>query len=83
MRPVEIIWGGDGVPPERIWDQWKVLWEGDGYPPPPSGGQSENLTSRRTTYAGGNETVSIITAWNGDAFSYGRGCLCPYQGRKL
>ena len=23
MGPLEVIWDGDGVPPERTWDQWK------------------------------------------------------------
>ena len=38
MGPVEVLWDGDGVHP----------------PPLPDGGQTENITSRRTTYAGGN-----------------------------
>ena len=29
-----------------------------GYPPPPHCGQTENITSRRTTYAGGNKCLS-------------------------
>ena len=35
--PVELLWDGDGVPPERTWDQWKYYrmevgtpWKGHG-----------------------------------------------------
>ena len=44
-------------PPERTWDQWKYYEMEMGYTPPPppvvDKVKNENITSRRTTYAGG------------------------------
>ena len=54
-------WRWDYPPPppkERTWDQWKYYGMEIGYSPT-GGGQSENITSRRATYAGGkNEAPS-------------------------
>ena len=33
MGPVEVLWDGDGVPPERTWDQWKYYGMEMGLPP--------------------------------------------------
>ena len=51
----------DGVPPTRTWDGVPPPppHRLDGVPPPPNGGQSENITSRRTTYAGGNNIIPL------------------------
>ena len=32
IGPVEVLWDGDGVPPERTWDQWKYYAMEMGYP---------------------------------------------------
>ena len=32
MGPVEVLWDGDGVPPKRIWDQWKYYGKEMGTP---------------------------------------------------
>ena len=55
MGPVEVLWYGDGVPSSRKdLGPVEVLLDGDGVTPTtPGGGQSENITSRRTTYSGG------------------------------
>ena len=51
-----VLWNGDGVPPEGTWDQWLlVLWDGVIPPPPVLTDTCENMTSRRTTYAGGKK----------------------------
>ena len=36
LWPVELLWDGDGVPPEKDLgpEEEKVLWDGDGVPPP-------------------------------------------------
>ena len=36
MTPAEVLWNGDGVPPELTWDQClEVLWHEEmGNPPP-------------------------------------------------
>ena len=40
----------------------EVLGDGNGVtPPPPGGGQSENITSRRTAYAGGKNVQTSKT----------------------
>ena len=33
MEPVEVLWDGDWVPPERTWDEWKYYGMEMGYPP--------------------------------------------------
>ena len=56
---------GMGYAPERTWDQWKyygmeIIWDGDRYPPRGVNRQTdtcENITSRRTTYAVGNNVI--------------------------
>ena len=35
VGPVEVLWDGDRVPPERTWDQWKYYGMEIGYTPPP------------------------------------------------
>ena len=42
MGPVEVLWDGHGVPPERIWDQWKYYGMDMGYTPRCE--QTENIT---------------------------------------
>ena len=38
----------------------EVVWDGDGVPSPyPGREQTENKTSRRTTYAGGNSFIPV------------------------
>ena len=55
MGPVEVLWYGDRVPTSRKdLGPVEVLWDGDWVTPTPlGGGQSENITSRRTMYSGG------------------------------
>ena len=51
MGPVEVLWDRDGVSPGKDMEPVEVLWDGGWgipLPPPPGGGQSENITSRRT-----------------------------------
>ena len=67
--------GGNGVPLERTWDQWKYYGMEIGYPPPkkymgpvevlgdgdgvpPRCEQTKNITSRCTSYVGGNKSVN-------------------------
>ena len=59
MESVEILWDGDGVLPERTWDQWmyygmEILWDGDGIPPLEQTHACENTTFHHTMYTGGN-----------------------------
>ena len=35
IRPVEVLWDGDGVPPTKNMGPVEVLWDLDGVPPPP------------------------------------------------
>ena len=58
IGPVEVLWDGDGVPLERTWNQWTYYGMEMGLPPP-GGGQTENITSCRTTYAGGKNPVKF------------------------
>ena len=45
MGPVEVLWDGDGVSPERTWDQWKYYGMEMGYPPGVwTDKQTENIT---------------------------------------
>ena len=46
---MEVLWNGDGVQRWKGIGPVEVLWDKDGVHPP-GGGQSENITSRRTTY---------------------------------
>ena len=54
---MEVLWDGDGVSPRKDMGPVEVLWDGDGVNPPPrvwTDKQTENVTSCRTSYAGGN-----------------------------
>ena len=63
--------------PERTWDQWKYYGMEMGYtPPPPDGGHTENITFRRTTYAGGNKTFKQIHL---DIFIQTSSIQCTYR----
>ena len=60
MGPVEVLRDGDGVPPpppQKDIGPVEILWDGDGVPP--AGGQSENITSHRTSYANGNKALLL------------------------
>ena len=62
MGPVEVLWDGDGVPtppPRKGMEPEVALWDGDGVTPLPAvwtdrTDACENITSRPTTYVGGN-----------------------------
>ena len=54
LGPVEVLCNGDGVPPERTWNEWKYYGMEMGYPLPRCE-QTENITPRHTSYAGGNK----------------------------
>ena len=56
---------GVGIPQEGTWDQWKYcgIEMGGGVPPSNNVEQTdtcENITSSRTTYAGGNYNIYVI-----------------------
>ena len=60
-HPLEGIWdqwkynGMEmGYLPAKDMGPVEVLWDGDGVPPLPGGEKTENITSRCTTHAGGN-----------------------------
>ena len=59
MGPVEVLWGGDGVLPRKNMEPVEELWDGEGSPPS-GGGQTENITSRRTSLAGGNKRFFTV-----------------------
>ena len=44
---MEVLWDGDGAPPERRWDQWKHYGIEIGYPPPKGHGTSESIMGWR------------------------------------
>ena len=50
-----------GVPPGKVMGPVEVLWDGDGVSPPPEQTHAcENITSCRTTYAGGNDLAQLF-----------------------
>ena len=49
---MEVLWDGDGVPHRKDMGPVEVLW--DGARVPHGCEQTENITFRRTSYAGGN-----------------------------
>ena len=60
-----------GYPPRKDMGPVEVLWDGDRvHPPLPSGGQSEYITSRRTTYAGGNKGKLVSGSCMEPGFQY-------------
>ena len=58
---MEVLWDGDRVSQDRTWNQWKYYGMETEMEYPPGGGQSENITSRRTAYAGGKNNMTYST----------------------
>ena len=71
--PPTQTWEGRYPPPSRSESRYPHH-PGGRYPPPPDGGQSENTTSRHTTYAGGNKRLPMSRAKWVD-ISWGPGTL--------
>ena len=62
MGPVEVLWDGDGVPPEWTWDQWKYYVMKMEYPLPPGVIRQmpvKTVPSRITTYADGKDEANM------------------------
>ena len=57
------VWDGDRVPRRKDMGPVEVLWDGDGVAPPPHEcEQTENITSHRTSYAGGKNICALAQA---------------------
>ena len=56
IGPVEVLWEGDVIPPGKDMEPVEVLWDGDPHPRVWTDKQTENITSHRTSYTGGNKT---------------------------